>query len=185
MLRKRLGIYEYTTNCECLFRIEQARADQTVTLADGTRICTGDPVLKLHLWNEQWPTMSPAGATVAWACRVRRALRLSLCELARHLAEQSGGEPFVAICADMRLARARESQQLLRIVTRLGFERQKDPEVRPGRLHRLGEVILMCLLLLATNPAALHSSSLRRHYLRIYLSPKTLVRCYGARAARV
>lgn len=182
-LRKRLGIYEYTTHPDCLFRIEEARADQTVCLHDGTLVCRGDPVLKLHLWNEQWPTMGSRGATVAWACRVRRDLRISLQELARYLAERPARYPGVPICADMRLACARDSGQLSRIVTGLGFESQRSPDARPGRLHRFGEIILMCLLMLATNPAALRCSSLRRNYMRIYLSPTTLARRYGTRKA--
>ena len=183
-LRRRMGIYEFTTHSECLFRLEETQADQTVCLQDGTRICCGDPVLKLHLWNEQWPKMSRAGATVAWACHVRRAMRVSLRELAHYMAEHGSRDSFAAVCADMRLACARESQQLTRIITRFGFEPQGDPEGKPGTLHRFGEAILMSLLLLATNPMAWRGSNLRRQYLRIYLSPTTLAQRYGVRTVR-
>jgi hypothetical protein len=178
-LRKRQGIYEYTQHTSCLFRTERWRADQTLYLDDGTRICRGDPILKLHLWNEHIPHMRRDGASVGWARRTTRAMEISLRELARHLNERSQLH-FAAICADMRLGSATESQRLSRIVARYGFETHPNTDQRPSFFHRFGEIILMCLLVLATNPVALRGSTLRRDYVRIYLSRAALERRYGA-----
>lgn len=180
LLRERQGIYEYTRHPGCLFRIEQAQADETLSLGDGTCILHGEPVLKLHLWNEQIPLIGPHGPTIGWARRASRAVEVSLRELARYLRSRTELEQFTAICADMRLATARESAQLARIVTRYGFEPRRDFKgSRHGVLHSFGESILMCMLVLATNPAALRGSVFRRDYVRVYLSRRTLQRRYG------
>jgi hypothetical protein len=178
-LRRHQGIYEYTGHRECLFRVEQGCADQSLCLRDGAWIHRGDPILKLHLWNEQVPAMGRQGATIGWACRVHRAVEVSLRELARHLRERRELHRFAAICADMRLASTAQTRQLVQIAARYGFEDGDSLEVRPNALHRFGEIILICMLVLATNPAALRSSTLRRGFARVYLSRATLERRYG------
>jgi hypothetical protein len=178
-LRRRQGIFEYSTDPRCMFRLELARADQTVTLSDGTQIDSGDPLLMLHLWNENIPAMGQDGPTVAWARQVSRAIHTSLRELARYVQQQPGLDDFVALCGDMHLGSARQSRQLARIVTRLGFETVDDGNAkRRGTLHRIGKSILILLLVAATNPIALRSAILRRYPLRLYLSRATLARHY-------
>jgi len=181
-LRQQQGIFEYTSHAECLFRLEQGRADQTLRLADGTCIRRGEPILKLHIWNEQVPRMGRQGPTVGWARRLRRAMEISLHEMARWLKTRADLRDIAAICADMQLGTAVENRQLARIVMRYGFETQDVPDAgRSNRLHHIGERILMCMLVLATNPAALRAGTLRRDYMRIYLSRAVLERRYGGR----
>ena len=64
-LRRRQGIYEYTTHAQCLFRIERSRAEHGFKLADGAQVRAGDRLLKLHLWNEHIPAMGSQGPSVA------------------------------------------------------------------------------------------------------------------------
>jgi hypothetical protein len=54
---------------------------------------------------------------------------------------------------------------------------------RIGALHRIGKTILISLLVLATNPAALRSTILRRQHTRLLLPRGTLERLYGTRAS--
>ena len=174
------GIYEYTQNAACVFRVERARADQTVELSDGTHVEQDDPVLKLHLWNEHVPSMARRGATIAWASRLLRALDISLEELARYVESLMERPEIPAICADMRLGRAEENECLRRILGRYGFEAHPSPEAGyGGALHRFGETVLICMLVLATNPITLRFSTLRRDYVRVYLSRRALERRYG------
>ncbi len=179
-LRRRQGIFEYSTDPRCLFRIEVGRADQSVTLSDGTRVRGGDPILILHLWNEHIRSMGQEGPTVAWARQVSRAIQISLRELARYLQQPSRLDRVVALRGDMHLGSARQTRQLAHIVARYGFEAVDDRNVRRrrGALHRLGKSILIVMLVAATNPVALRSTILRRYHRRVYLSRATLERRY-------
>lgn len=178
-LRRWHGIYEFTAHRECLFRAERCVAEETLLLSDGVRVRRGDPLLRIHLWNEQMPPMRHDGPTIAWARRASRAVETSLRELARHVAQSSDLEEVIAVCADMRLATPKQSAQLARIVARYGFEAEKDSRVgRPCLLRLIGENILMVLLVLATNPIAFRAAVLRRGHARVIISRSRLLRMY-------
>jgi hypothetical protein len=180
-LRRWHGIYEFTAHRDCIFRAERGLAEESLLLSDGTRVRRGDPVLKVHLWNEHMPSMGQDGPTIAWARRASRALDTSLRELARHVAQCSDLDAVAAICADMRLAPAKQSARLTRIVARYGFEAAKDSCVgRPGLLLRIGENLLMMLLVLATNPIAFRAAVLRRDHSRVIISRSKLLKRYWA-----
>ena len=179
-LRRWHGVYEFTAHRECIFRAERGLAEASALLSDGARVHRGDPILKVHLWNEHMPAMGQGGPTIAWARRVSRALDTSLRELARHVAQCSDLEAVTAICADMRLAPAKQCAQPARIMSRYGFETAKDSRVgRPGPLRLIGENVLMMLLVLATNPVAFRAAVLRRDHARIMMSRAKLLRLYG------
>lgn len=178
-LRRWHGVYEFTAHRDCLFRAERCLAEESLLLSDGVRVRRGDPLLKVHLWNEHMPVMGQGGPTIAWARRASRAVDTSLRELARHVAQCSDLDAAVAVCADMRLAPAKQSAQLARIVSRYGFEAAKDSRVgRPGFLRRMGENLLMMLLVLATNPMAFRAAVLRRDHTRVVISRAKLLRLY-------
>jgi len=173
------GVYEFTAHRDCIFRAERCVAEESLFLSDGVRVRCGDPMLKIHLWNEHMPAMGQAGPTIAWARRASRALDTSLRELARHIAQCSDLDTVAAICADMRLAPTKQNGQLARIVARYGFERAKDSRAgRPGLLRLIGENILMVLLVLATNPIAFRPAVLRRGHTRVVISRAKLLRLY-------
>ena len=181
-LQRRHGVYEFSAHRECIFRAQRGVAGESLLLSDGVSVRPGDPVLKVHLWNEHMPAMGQEGPTVAWARRASRALDTSLRELARHVAQCSDLNGVDAICADMRLAPAKQNVQLARIVSRYGFEAAKDSRVgRPGPLRRIGENLLMMLLVLATNPIAFRAAVLRRAHTRVVISRAKLLRLYWSK----
>jgi hypothetical protein len=51
-LRRFLGIFEFSTNGDCLLRIAMTRAKTGVALPDGTQVHSDDWVVDLHFWNE-------------------------------------------------------------------------------------------------------------------------------------
>jgi hypothetical protein len=178
-LRRREGIYEFSTDPRCLFRVGLGSADQDLTLADGTEIHAGDPLLMLHLWNENMPAMGKDGPTVAWARQVSRAVHHSLRELARYLHQRVELDEVPAIHGDMHLGSSRQAWQFARICSRYGFEAADDYETaRQSALHRLGKSILIVLLVAATNPVALRTTVLRRYHKRVFLSRAALARRY-------
>lgn len=178
-LCRRLGIYEYSAREDCLFRAEIKRADETVLLCDGREVRLGDPLLELHLWNEHVPPMG-RGPSVAWGRRTARVMDASLRELGQHLTQSAECRAVVALRAQMRLRTGRQSAQLASIFRRFGFEAVTHPKVkRPGRLHLLGENILVALLILAANPVSLRSGLLRRNGARVIISREAFLRRYG------
>jgi hypothetical protein len=179
-LRQRQAIYEYTCNPTCLFRIQRGCATERLLLADGTEICSHDPVLNIHLWNEHMPVMGDRGPTLAWARELSCGLDTSLRELALHLGRRPDLKDIRALRADMRLSSSKQMRQLARISGRYGFERLVTYEVRPWAcLREFGENILLLLLVLATNPVALRSAAFWREHAVIHLSRAILEARYG------
>ncbi len=175
-LCRRHGVFEYSDSRTCIFRIARARAELDVTLADGTSIHPGAPVLNLHLWNEQVPSMDKDGASIRWARQTSRAMDHSLCELAGFLARSQELADIVAIRADMRLATKERRKKLALLVEHFGFEQVVGGHA--NRLHSFGENILMLLLVWVVNPSALHSDVLRRGHMLFYYSRRALERRY-------
>jgi hypothetical protein len=182
-LRRRQGVFEYTGNPSCIFRIQRAQADECLTLSDGTEIAPGDTILNLHLWNEHMPPMGTDGATVSWARELCHRIEVSMLELARYLAECPELDDIKGVRGDMRLGTAEQSAQLARLAARYGFEAIAEAvgadNFSSGSLHRLGENILIFLLVLATNPVAVGAPVLRRDHKLVYLSRSALTRRYG------
>ena len=152
--------------------------------ATGRSVRPGDRVARLHFWNEHVPVVPPGGATIAWAGRMRNAIAAALHELADYLAARSDLADVVAICADVPSGTRAQSAQLARIMARYGFEAVAEPErlTLGERLHRFGENILISLIVLAQNAAALRADTLRRARLPIYLSRPGLERRFGTAA---
>jgi len=182
-LRRRQGVFEYTDDPACIFRIQRTQAVERVALSDSVRVEPGDPVLNLHLWNEHIPLMGHDGATVAWGRQLSRSIHASLRQLAAYLEANSDLDDITALRADMLLGTAEQSAQLARLSGRYGFEATAEPVPagywHSGSLHRFGENILMFLLVLATNPVAVGTPVLRRDHKLVYLSRAALERRYG------
>jgi len=175
-LRRRQAVFEYTRNPACIFRLDISRAPRELILRDGTRIRPGDRVARLHFWNEQIPPMAEDGATIAWARRMQRAIALSLRDLARYLAGRPDLADIAVICGHVPSATKSQSGQLTRIMAYYGFESIAESEPLPlgERLHRLGENILISLIVLAHNAGALRRDTLTRVRVPIYLSRRVL-----------
>jgi YkoP-like protein len=180
-LRLRHGVIEYTNSPECLFRIQLVTSNENYVLSDGTCIRPRDRVANLHVWNEQFPCFVGKGPTLAWACRVNHAFDLSLRELAGFLEARRDLDDVVAICANMSLKPAERSAQLVRFVSRFGFEQIAAASSRSFRqqVHWFGENILISMMVLARNAAALRIDTLRRDRTLVFLSRRELRRRYG------
>jgi hypothetical protein len=82
----------------------------------------------------------------------------------------------------MSLATPRQTQRFQRLIARFGFQARAHPPPRAA-LRRLGETVLVLLLVLATNPIALRRGV--RHYRsRVFLSREALELRYGSGARR-
>jgi hypothetical protein len=87
----------------------------------------------------------------------------------------------VAISANLTLEPAERSAQLVRFVGRFGFERMPAASSRSFRrqMHWFGENILISMMVLARNAAALRADTLRRDRTLVFLSRRELQRRYG------
>jgi hypothetical protein len=175
-LRQRQGVFEYTSNPTCLFRVARAEAELDIALSDGTHVYPGVPILNLHLWNEHVPPMTKYGATIQWARQMSRAMDWSLRELAGYLARSRDLCDVVAIRADMRVATRERRKKLASIAEHFGFE--PVPAAHSNWLHSFGENILMFFLVSVVNRPALRSDILRRDHTLFYYSRKALERRY-------
>lgn len=180
-LRVRHGVFEYTDNPDCLFRIQLINSSDDVTLSDGAKVCAGDRLIALHVWNEQFPSFPDERPTLAWARRVDRAFEISLRELTAYIAARADLDDVVAICGNMGFTPAARGLQLARYVGRFGFERVRPSGTSTLRqhIHLFGENILISMMVLARNAAALRADTLRRDRIMVFLSRQELERRYG------
>lgn len=175
-LRQRQGVFEFSRNPDCLFRIQVVPAVADLILSDGVRIRAGDRLIGLHLWNEQIPAFPANGPTLAWAHRIQHAFDVSLLELARFLAGRSDLDDVAALCGNMGLGTTERSGQARRLVERFGFEQiavQQVPSLAT-QLHWFGENILIAMMILARNAAALRADALWRDRTLVFLSRRKL-----------
>ena len=180
-LRRHYAVFEYTDNAACIFRLSISRAPKSLTLRDGTQIHDGQRIARLHFWNEQVPALPKDGPTIAWARQMQRAIEISLRELALYMKSRADLGDITVVLGDVPNATGAQRDQLARIMARYGFEAIVDAENLPlaERLHRLGENMLISLLVFAHNAGALRADTLQRVRLPIYLSRRILEREFG------
>ena len=178
-LRLHQGVIEYTRCPTCLFRIQVITSCDDFVLSDGVHIRLGDRLIGLHVWNEQFPAFPARGPTLAWAQHFIRAFDTSLGELAYFLEAREDLDDIKAICGKVPFAPVR-SAQLARFVGRFGFERiaVNGSQSLRQRVHWLGENILISMMVLAHNAAALRTDTLWRDRTLVFLSRQMLQRRY-------
>ncbi|MGH6852481.1 MAG: YkoP family protein [Methylocella sp.] len=158
----------------------QARClDRPFVLSDGTPYRPGQRLLDLHLWNEQIPCLK--SSSLGWARQMSECLNISLRDLARYLQGNGEFKDIAVIRANMSFGTMHQSAQLVRIASRYGFEpipRRESHSARQ-RIHQFGENILISLMVLARNGAALRRDSLWRDRTQTFLSRNVLERRYG------
>ena len=183
-LRSRDGIFEYTSCPRCIFRAQLSVNEKDIALSDGTRLSAGSHLIALHLWNEHIPSLPAAGPTLGWARRLCHDLEISLEELAAFLAGNPALDHITAIGGNAAFAPTPQTQAMVHSAMRLGFVRPVDPEDSPSiaqRLHRLGENILIAMLVIAHNPTAFRANSFRRDRVPLYLHRTELISRFGGR----
>ena len=182
-LRRANGVFEFTEDEGCMFRLQLRDAHHDIHLSDGTRVAKGQPILGLHLWNERIPPVAPDGPDVAWGARLARLTIRSL----RAVAAWVEARPDLA---DRRVlggatvliepGRVDGSANLIR---RLGFE-VFPFENALGRFGEFWENVYTWGLMWAYSPASLRHRSLSR--LRrtvIWMPVDTLLARYGSGVA--
>ncbi len=181
-LRKLQQIEDYADTPDCIFRIQLISNDVQIRLSDGTVLSPDEPLIDLHFRNEHVPAMPPKGPTIAWARQMDDCVRTSLTELLRYVAPRRDLDDVQAVRINMSFVAPDRRDQIARVVGRYGFETFPAPPIKSlgGHLHRLGENILVSLLVLAVNPATFRLALLWRGRTRAYLSRGTLAELHGS-----
>jgi hypothetical protein len=164
LLRRCHAITEYTSDPNCILRIKLGRLDEDIVLSDGARRRAGARIVDLHLWNEQIPRMPKQGASIAWALQMNARFRFSLEELARYLARRPDLDDVALVRCNMAFGGPGRNAQMVRLISRYGFELAPAAMgvTLAERARRCGENILISLMVLARNAAALRRDTLRR-----------------------
>lgn len=179
-LRRGLHIFEYTRDPGCIFRIRLLQVRFPARLSDGTSLDVPMRVIDIHLWNERLPPLPRRGASLLWACQINRRLDRSLRDLAEFLGREHSLEDIRALRAEVGFTTRARLPQLGRIAAHFGFEAVHDPwrDTLSGRLHLLGENILLFLIVLAYGGKALRWDALVRTRTLLFLSRRALERRY-------
>jgi len=183
LLRQRYGVLEYSSHPSCIFRIQICPSRRNLMLRDGTRLCAGDRIARLHYWNEQVPARHRYTSQMLWAQEFHRRIAISLTELARYLHAQPSLADVNVVYGDVASAVGEHScAQIAHIMRRYGFEAMLLPEpvLLRERLTRLRENILISFIMLAQNADALRVDTLRRTRVPIFISRQTLERKFGS-----
>ena len=185
-LRRRQAVFEYTRDRRCVFRLDLGRSPRALVLRDGTRVHPGQRIARLHFWNEQIPPLPENGPTIAWARQMQQAIAISLAALARYLVSRPELSDIAVVYGDVPSGTRAQSEQLARIMAHYGFETIAEPERLPiaERVHRFGENILISLIVLASNAAALRGDTLKRVRVPIYLSRRVLEKRFNGMGER-
>jgi hypothetical protein len=178
LLRRRLRIFEFSIDPECMLRAAIVPASGEVVLDDGSIVRQGQAIADLHLWNEHVPAVPPGGADLTWLVAFDTRLRRSLVELAAYLARTRSEVRAIR----METAFGRPGADMDRIGRRFGFQIVRGVRARTAgaRLHRFFANFLFLALSWAYNPGSLAGKSFRRDHCEYWMSRDTLDALYGA-----
>jgi hypothetical protein len=176
------GVFCYSSDPKCVFRISLTTLQSPAMLDWWTTLPAGATIAELHLWNEQIPLASEYDSAIAWALAFGRSFALSLRLLSAYLAENPQLHGVQAIRGDMALGAPEMTERLLGITGRLGFRPCGGHDGGgAGLARRIGENILISMMILARNAGEFRFSTLRRTRVLVFMPREVLDRRYGAR----
>lgn len=182
ILRSYYGIYEFTKDPACVFRVGLSEARDAVTLSDGTKIRRGEVIGTLHFWNEQLPRYSAEGPDLHWACAIRDQVRHSLSALADYIETDPAWREIRAVRGEAALSARLGVSQVRRVAARYGFERVPTKPSPLRRFHRVGESFVLWGLARAFHPAAAQRQPFLRDHHELWISRKTLRHRFAERS---
>lgn len=180
-LRRRLGVFDYSTHPRVFLRLQLTRAPRPLTLADGTRIARGDRVAALHFLNEKVPHLSEQGADLQWGLGFARGLAASLQELQRYLTSRPDLADVRLVQAHVGFVEEKDLQRTVALAGKFGLEFVAKPAAglrfwTPAFWETLGGWIMVWTF----NPPGLKGKHFRRLLnAEIRMSRAALDRRYG------
>lgn len=160
-LRRAFGVFEFTDDPECIFRLQRTNARHDITLSDGTVVSKGDPVLGLHFWNEHLPPIGPEGSDLAWGVRTARMMVSSLRAIVAWVRDHPEVADRQIIGGATVLIESGATGGSARLIRRLGFDIFPFKNVL-GRFGEVWENLYTWWLMWAYNKASLRRKRLLR-----------------------
>ena len=160
-LRRAFGVFEFTDDPECIFRLQLTKARHDITLSDGTVVSKGDPVLGLHFWNEHLPPIGPEGSDLAWGVRTARMMVSSLRAIVAWVRDHPELADRQIIGGATVLIESGATGGSARLIRRLGFDIFPFKNVL-GRFGEVWENLYTWWLMWAYNKASLRRKRLLR-----------------------
>lgn len=179
VLRRRLGIVEFSDDPECVFRISRRVLPAAVVLPSGASVAAGQAIIDVHLWNERLPAIPTEGSTTAWAVAFGRRLQYSFGLLADYIVRDPQRRDIVAIAAEPVFPARLGPDALTRLCRRLGWE-ILPPEKR-GRLAVWLDNVLIWLLILVFNREGSRGRGLSHGRIEVWMTRARLLDRYAAR----
>ncbi|MGC8945795.1 MAG: YkoP family protein [Anaerolineae bacterium] len=177
-MRRRLRIWEFSDDPDCLLRVALIRSRWEVTLRDGTIIRRGETIGMIHAWNERVPPIPPTGADMAWARQLRRQLIRSL----QLLAQATREDPRLRTIRGFGGAGVLHfSPAILHLLERLGLEiYELPPQSLWDRVEEQVSRGWTWLMRRAFNPVSVESRGLEVLSRRFYwIGREKLLQMYG------
>jgi hypothetical protein len=120
-LRRKLGVFEFSDDPECLFRARVTNASRDLQLHDH-QVSVGEPILELHLWNEHLrPVSNERLGILRWGVNSSKQLASSCRALARFLHNDSGLDGIRAVGGTTGVFSAGEGSGWEGVLARVGF----------------------------------------------------------------
>jgi hypothetical protein len=177
--RRLRGIYEFSSDPDCIYRLSVEGAPRDLKLPDGTVFRKGEPIGIIHLWGDHMPVIPASGITLAWAARMARVLKRSASLLAQHAVSDKSLQSIPAFGHDAFLVHSSANARLLE---RIGFAvLECMPTDSLHRQVRMGVIRLWTWLL----RRAFNRQSIRGigpgdlQYRAIWMSRRRLLEKYG------
>ena len=177
LLRRRMGIVEFTHDPDCVLRIAREPARRALTLSDGVAVRAGDPIVQIHFWNERLPLLPTEGLNAAWTGQMKRRIRYSFQMLADHTEREPWLRDVVAIVAMPTYPRRAGAAQLTRTLTLFGFD---AVSYAPGAVYATLDSLLALGMNLAFNPAGIRRHGLTYGRIEVWMSRQKLIGRYGS-----
>lgn len=156
-LRRFEGIYAYSQDPRCVVRISPCVSRKECTLADGTVVHRGDPLIELHWWNEHIARLAASGSSLQWGLQFYRHVYHSVLALGRYVEAEPELREVVALHGETTFPDETSFQHHANAFRRMGFELVAlPPPTSPGGqvMHALRRFHVWALTW-ASNPSSL------------------------------
>lgn len=179
LLRRAYGVFEFTNEPDCIFRLRLMQCLHRIELPEQT-IQPGMPVIELHFWNERIPPIPITGPDLVWAVNMTRLVVGSFRSIACYIQQHKELCDVRAVSGTTVLVFSSQHSGGEKLFRRLGFEYFSPHRGPLGRFGVSWENVYSWALMWAFNAASLQQRRLLSlHRTEIWMSRQAFLDRYG------